>query len=177
LATFTVSVGGLGGEVERGLAIGFVHAPWYEPPSPIEHAEATPLELRCWAELECDPTSRLQPSETLIQRVRDCIDRWRPTQGAPDAQWQAFLATALDDCNGLRAADPVGFVDPAACLPGSCDPTGEVACTWMRSCAQANGGACSVAGGVDGCFADACPDGATGEAHCDAAGRWVDCAS
>lgn len=177
LATFRVHTGGLHGAIERGLAIGFVYAPWYEPPASLEPEPATPLEMRCWAELECDPISRLQPTGTLLERVRTCIERWRLTRGAPDAHWERFIGTALDDCDGLRAADPVGFVDPAACLPGDCDPSGEVACNWMRSCEEANGGACSVVGGVGGCFADACPDGPTGEPHCDAAGRWVDCPS
>lgn len=177
LATWNLGMGGLEGQVERGLAIGFVYAPWYEPePPPPDATEATPLEMHCWAELECDPTSRLQVNETLVERVRSCIERWRPTQGAPDTLWETFIGTALDDCEGLRAADPVGFVDPAACTAG-CDPSGEVACNWMRSCEQANGGTCSVTDGVGGCFADACPDGATGESHCDAAGRWVDCLS
>ena len=83
LATFRVHTGGLHGEIERGLAIGFVYAPWYEPPASLEPEPATPLEMRCWAELECDPISRLQPTGTLLERVRTCIERWRLTRGAP----------------------------------------------------------------------------------------------
>lgn len=178
LSAWTVS-SGLDGDVERGLAIGFVHAPWYEPPAPPpEPGVATPLEMRCWAEIECDPGSRSQDPSLIVERVRSCIDRWRQVRGAPDTLWEAFVGTALDDCDGLRAADPPGFVSRDTCPYAECDPSGQVVCGSQLSCEHANGGTCTVIGGVAGCFADACPEGgATPARQCDAAGRWVDCVS
>lgn len=152
------------------------------PPGSLTGEDVTPLELRCWAEVACDPWPagvEAPPGTTELRQQQECVQRWLPVRGAPDAAYARFLAVDPGDCAALRAADPAG----EACTDGvpSCSADGAaLLCgqtTWgmSTSCADANAGTCTLdAEGRPGCYADACASG-PGPAHCDTSGRAVDC--
>jgi hypothetical protein len=166
------------------LVAGFVDDP-REPETPPEPAseDATPLELRCWAEVACDPWAvpeGASPGYTERLQQQTCVERWVRVRGAPDDAYATFLAADPLDCDALLAADPSRHrcegEGPSCSADGSTLECAYTTFGYFTSCAQANGGTCTVDGttGQPGCYADACPSATSGP-HCDDLGRAVDC--